>query len=214
MSDKSKNHASRQEEGMSIASRIRERIRESYHGKVFITASLLDLGSRSAVDQSLKRMVSKGEIKRLAPGVFVSRIEAQSEITPNADQIAFAIAEQEGLKIQITGEEAAFRLGFIPIIPTRPVYDTAGINRLINVDGYTIYFKSVSAKKLFLAGSKAGIALSALSYIGRGNITDQTLYAVERKIGRDQYIKLMDSIHLMPGWLAKEIRHIIKTRIS
>lgn len=197
---------------MSIASNISDRIQELYNGKVFITASLLDLGSRTAVDQTLRRMVSKKEIRRLAPGIFISQPDGEPAVTPSSDQIVAAIAEQEGIKVQISSAEAAFRLGLSLIMPAWPVYESTGLNRKIKVDGYTIYLKSVSAKKLLLAGSDAGLALSALSHLGKGEVNEKVLYKIEKRIGKDEYIKMINARSSMPGWLARDINNILKNK--
>lgn len=191
---------------MSVTAAVIKRIETEYHGRVFITASLLDLGSRSAIDQVLKRLVEKGKICRLARGVFWGHPAGERVATPGADQIAFSIADQEGIKLQISGEEAAYRLGLISSIPSRPVYDTSGLPREIRLDRYTIYFRAVSEKRLALCGTAAGMAIAALTHLGAERVNDEILKKIEIRIGTEEMRRLVEARNLMPGWLAKKIQ--------
>lgn len=193
---------------LSVPEAISQRVNNDYQGQVFTTLSLIDLGTREAVDQALVRMVKKGDLVRLARGVFIQGKEGKKTFLPSADQIAHAISREEGVTIQISGHEAAYRLGLISDMPTKPVYESSGSDRTIRMDEYTIYFKSVNSKRLALAGTESGMALSALLYLGKNNVSESTLEKIQSSIKAKEFIKLVSSYNIMPGWLIKKIKEI------
>ncbi|CAM3463260.1 conserved hypothetical protein [Xenorhabdus nematophila ATCC 19061] len=55
---------------MTISQSIKQRIYGYQSGELFTSESFLTLGSRTAIDKTLSRLVEKKEIERIARGVF------------------------------------------------------------------------------------------------------------------------------------------------
>lgn len=60
---------------MSVAQQIKHKIQSFEKGVVFSSRDFLELGNRAAIDKSLSRMVKKGEIERVARGLFFRPIK-------------------------------------------------------------------------------------------------------------------------------------------
>ena len=71
---------------MSTMAEVRKRIKAQPQGEVFASRSMLALGSRAAIDQSLTRLAREGTILRVARGAYVrpkeSRFVGRSFLSP------------------------------------------------------------------------------------------------------------------------------------
>lgn len=79
---------------MQVSIQIRAYISGLAEGKLFTTRELLNYGSRAAVDQALHRLVAKGQIVRMARGVFVK--ESEGRFRPAVSEVALAKARSFG----------------------------------------------------------------------------------------------------------------------
>ena len=161
---------------MSTAQTVRVRMRRLPKGKPFTSAHFLQHGSRSAVDRTLSRLVARGEILRLARGVFVRPKTSRfvGTVFPDVLEVVQAIARKNGETIQIHGAEAARRLGFSTQVPIAPVFHTSASSRTIRVANLTVRMVHTSnRRRLQFASEATGVALSALWYLGKNNVTPQ-----------------------------------------
>jgi hypothetical protein len=69
-----------------------------------------------------------------------------------------------------------------------------------------IELKHTSSRKLALAGSPAGLALAALWYLGRREVTAGTISAIHAKLSSEEFATLKSSVTAMPGWMNDAIR--------
>ena len=79
----------------SIQMKVLASIRQLGPGKVHTSKDFLGLGSRAAIDQSLKRLVQDSKIRRLSRGLYyIPRMNPtlDIELVPDMDAIAQAIA--------------------------------------------------------------------------------------------------------------------------
>lgn len=188
---------------MSTTHKIRGKIKEIPVGEVYTTAVFLNFGSRASIDQALMRLVKSGDITRVAPGVFfTSKSTDGKPVTfPPPIEIAIAVAEADGAVIEIGGEEAAYRLGLIPSMPLKPVYETTGPSHTITLENFTVYLKHVSPKKMVLAGSTAGQALAALRFLGKEGVTPAVIKKLSERIGEEDIMAIRESGSAIPDWL-------------
>ncbi len=86
----------------NVQDEILGHLRRRSCGKVYTSKDLAHLGSRAAVDQVLSRLARDGTLQRLARGLYYyPRTNARLGIavSPNADEIAAALARQTGSQI-------------------------------------------------------------------------------------------------------------------
>lgn len=189
---------------MSVMQQVRACIDQQPLGKPFTPALLLTYGSRSAVDQALSRLAKAGEIERLGRGLFVrpeiSRFAGR--VMPDASAVAEALAERTGAVVGIHGAEAARRLGLSTQMSMQPVFNTTGPSRRLRVGNLEMRLSHVSPRKLALAGRPAGMALSALWYLGREAVMPETIEKLRQRLPAEEFTVLLQNKSVMPAWMS------------
>lgn len=173
-------------------------------GEPFFPAQFLGLASRASIDQSLSRLVKAGKISRLTRGVYVRPKKSQyvGEVMPEPRAIAEGVAASQGAVIQVHGAEAARRMELTTQMPMQPIYYTTGHSRNIVVGKLRIRLQHASPKTLAMAGRPAGLALTALKYLGKRNVTPEVIEHVRRKLPAQEFEALRTASTVMPAWLS------------
>ena len=188
---------------MSTTEAIRTHIRSVPKGKPFTTSLFTHCGPRGAVDRALSRIVHDGEIARLSRGVFARPRKSRfvGNVIPGVYEVIQAIARDNGETVQVHGAEAARRLGLSTQVPTMPVFLTSASSRSIRIGNITVRMIHTSnRRRLQFAGETAGLALSALWYLGKHNVTNETVAAIESAVGAEEFEKLRSAD--VPAWMA------------
>ena len=188
---------------MSISKEISRRIKRFRRGKPFRSTAFLELGSRAAVDQALWRLVKAGEIQRIKNGVFVKpeKNAYVGEVLPGAEEVARFLARQSGNKVELSGADAARRFGFTTQVSSQSVFLTDGPSRKYRLGNQEIHLKHVAPRKVALAGSPAGEALSALWYLGSDEVSPSSFRRIEERLPEEEFSVLVKSQEVMPGWM-------------
>jgi len=188
---------------VSISKEISKRIKGLKRGKPFRSKRFLELGSRAAVDQALWRLVKAGKIVRIKGGVFVKPEENPyvGQVLPGAEEVAKYLAGQSGNKIEINGADAARRFGFTTQVSSQSIFLTDGPSRKYRLGNEEVRLKHVAPRKVALAGSPAGEALSALWYLGSNEVTPRTFEYIEGQLPREEFSSLVKKQEVMPGWM-------------
>ncbi len=189
---------------MSTAKTVRAAIRKLPKSRLFTAARFLKHGTRGAVDRTLSRLATDGEIRRLAQGVFVRprRNRFVGTVMPALHEVVEAIARENGETLQIHGAEAARRFRLTTQVPIAPVFHTSGSTRTIRVAGTDVRLvHTANRRRLQFAGEPTGTAISALWHLGKDNVTPETVAAIETALGPTEFDKLRSAD--MPVWMAK-----------
>jgi|SRR5713226_2192721 len=195
---------------MKTAELIRRRIAEIPVGEPFTPTAFLECGTRASVDQTLSRLVKTGSIERVTRGVFVRPEVSRyvGKVSPSPLQVAEAIARTMGATVQVHGAEAARRLELTTQVPTQPVYCTSGPSKRIRVGKMEIRLQHVCQRKLALAGRPAGLALAALWYLGKSEVTPALIEKIRRKLSSTEFEALKSATSAMPAWMSDALfRH-------
>lgn len=197
---------------MSATEKIREYIKKIPAGKSFSANIFRHLASADNVRQILNRLVKSGEITRVARGVFVKpqKIPKVGETLPSAREIAATITKSTGETIVIHGAEAARQLQLTTQVPMQLVFYTNGNTRKLKIGNRTVFLKHVNPSKLIAAGTTTGIVISALSYLGKDNVTTQTIKMIRKNLEPDEFDSLLKHIKNMPAWMANVFYHYNK----
>jgi hypothetical protein len=189
---------------MNTNQAIRKRIMNAPRGEPFATIKFLGSGKRAAVDQAISRLVKAGEITRIARGIFVrpEKNKYLGTVMPDPIKVAKLVAQNTGSTIQVHGAEAAYRLSLTTQIPTQLVFYTSGSSRHFQLGNLSITLKHISPRKLLLAGRPAGLAFTALWYLGKQQVTIKTIEAIQKKLSILEFEALQSIISSMPGWMA------------
>lgn len=188
---------------MSTTEAIRTRIQRLPKGKPFTSSRFLKLGSRAAVDKALSRLVGEGEVERLARGVFVRPKKSRfiGAVMPEVLEVIKVIARNHGETIQVHGAEAARRFKISTQMPTSPVFYTNGPSRSLRVGNMVVkLMHTTSHRRLQFAGKKTGLALSALWYLGKENVTRNTVSHIKAGLSPTEFEKLRSAN--LPAWMS------------
>jgi hypothetical protein len=157
----------------SVVDKVVARIK-SLDGAAASTADLLDLGSRSAVDQALSRLVRKRTVQRVGRGLYAwprLSVLMKAPITPSPDDLTRAWARSNGLRIVPHGAYAANLLGLSTQVPAKYVYYTNGRTQTIHLGGFPIRLLNRGPKTMDVSGPLAPLIFQALRYLGKEGIT-------------------------------------------
>ena len=191
---------------MSTAKAVLAAIRKLPRGRPFTGARFLKLGTRGAVDRTLSRLAADGEIRRLAHGVFVRPRTSRfvGTVMPDLHEVVRVIARGNGETLQIHGAEAARRFRLTTQAPTAPVFHTSASSRTIRIGNISVRMIHTSnRRRLQFSGQTAGLALSALWYLGRDNVTSDTVATIESALSPAEFDKLRSAD--MPAWMTRAL---------
>ncbi len=164
----------------------------------------MSCGPRSAIDKVLSRLTQEGKIIRLSRGIFV-RPKKNSYIgfvMPDVTEVIQKKAQIKGERIQVHGGEAANKLGLSTQVPLIPVYYTSASSRTYRIGKLTVKMIHTSNPRLLqFSCEPAGIAISALWYIGKNNVTTEMVTTIKKRIGLQEFNKLRSAN--LPLWMVE-----------
>jgi hypothetical protein len=194
-----------------VVASVRDAIRRRGRGKVFTSKDFLDLGSRDAVDQALSRLSRLGDVNRIGRGLYhYPRLNPRLGITvsPDADDVAQALARQTGTRIAPSGAVAANRLGLTTQVPSRLLYLTDGYSREVKAADLEFTFKHVAPKD-FPPGSPTSAAVfQALRYLGQDAVNDDVLRQLTRVLPDRVRKRLLDDARYTTDWVHQVVRRL------
>lgn len=192
---------------LNTAELIRQRIAGMPVGEPFASAAFLNCGTRASVDQTLSRLVKAGDIERVVRGVFVRPEVSRfvGKVMPDPQKVAETVAKTTGSIIQVHGAEAARRLELSTQVPTQPVFVTSGPTKRIRVGKMEIRLQHVCQRKLALAGRPAGLALAAMWYLGKKEMTPALIEKIRHQLGTSEFEVLKSATNAMPAWMSDTI---------
>lgn len=187
-----------------------ERIRARGDGWVFSPVDFVDLGTRNAVDKALSRMAADGAVRRVARGLYdVPMKHPLVGLTaPSIDQVAKAVAEKNGTRLQPTGAYAANLLGLSDQVPAKVVFLTDGRSKRIEMGKLTIALKQTSPRIMATAGTISGSVIQALRYLGKAHVTEETVKRLDRRLSPDDRKQLLKDLAYAPAWIALIMRKL------
>jgi hypothetical protein len=193
---------------MATAEAIRTQIESIPIGEPFTSTQFRGLGRQAAVDQTLSRLVKKGQIVRIARGVFVQPKKSRyvGQVMPEPAKVAHAIASAHRETIQVHGAEAARLLGLTTQMPLQSVFYTSGPGRKMRIGNLQLVFKHAPPRKLALAGQPSGLALAALWYLGEAQVTPGVFESIRKKLSPEAFQQLKAEARSMPAWMADTLR--------
>ncbi|RIZ42257.1 DUF6088 family protein [Pseudomonas putida] len=199
---------------MSVAESISSRIKHMPKGRPFAGAVFAHVGSRASVGQALSRMVLCGLLERVARGVYMRPKHSEytgKKIRANPISVMEAITKARGEIIQIHGVEAVRRLGLSTQMQALPTYYTSGRTREIKIGNAVVRLRHASNQRLQHAGTRVGVALTALSYLGKKELTSDALNKVINSLNAEELNKLM--VCKMPRWMQLALARSAKAEL-
>jgi hypothetical protein len=194
----------------NLADTIIKRIRAKGRGLVYTPKDFLDLGSRSAVDQALSRLVRRNLIRRLTRGIYdYPKISPKlGPLSPSPQALATTLADRTNSQLQITGAHAANALGLTTQVPAHVVYLTSGKSTRFRLGNQTIELRHASPRSMVGAGTPIGTIIQALRYVGSDNIDRRTIDKLKRSLSTHDKRALKKDIDSVPDWMRPIVAEI------
>ncbi len=152
----------------SIHAAIQSRIRAPKTPHVWAADDFADLGSRSAIDLSLHRLVSTGDVRRIARGLYdVPGINSLTgkPTSPDPRDVIDALTRKGKVRILVDGITAANDLGLTDAVPARIDVLTDGRMRPIKLGNLTLNFHYAAPSRLYWAGRPAMRFVQAIHWL-------------------------------------------------
>jgi hypothetical protein len=194
----------------SIENKIVSRIYGNQRGWVFTPNHFLDIGSRTAVAQSLVRLSKSGTIRRLTRGLYDYPVKHPDfgVLPPNYNRVAQALMGRDNVKIQPSGAYAANLLGLTEQVPAKIVFFTDGPNRKVQIGKQKIILKRTTPKNMATAGRISGLVIQALRYLKQKNVDSAIIAKLNRRLSDKDKSTLMSDIRYAPVWIGNIFREI------
>lgn len=189
---------------LSLENKVLTKIKKARRGSLFFIDDFISLGTAKTANKALERLVDKGEIIRVARGIYTrpqySKI-LDAPITPTTHEIAKAIARRDRARIIPTGVYAQHILGLSTQIPLNAVYLTDGAARKISIGKRNILFKKASPKNLSAIGEISGMVIQALKTMDKNHITIDEFNTILVLLKKEKPLRLQHDIRLAPEWI-------------
>lgn len=199
---------------ISLDDKIVVKIRKAKRGSLYFSKDFLTFGSAKAVAKALERLAEKGEISRVARGMY-ARLETDpliGELKPSTEAIAIAISKRDKARIMPTGALALNALGLSTQMPINVVYLTDGAARTIDLGRRKILFKKSAPKNLSAIGKISGLVIQALKEIGKEYVTESEIQIILKQLEDEEPYRLEHDIRLAPEWIRIIMRKALKPK--
>lgn len=202
---------------MSIAVRtqIKNAIIEKGRGSIFFPTDFFHLGSVSAVNMALLRLVTAEFILRLGTGIYTyPKMDLMlGVLRPSLEEIAFAVANREQVTIRPTGATALLKLGLSTQVPMKVVYLTNGNPKQIKVGKGLVTFKKATPKIMAIKSDLIFLAVQALTTLGQENITEEVVVQLKDRLRSEDPRQINEDARLVPDWI-RQILFRIRNEIG
>ena len=187
----------------SIDAAVARRVQRAAPGSVFTPALFAKVGSRSAIDKALQRLVERGALRRLARGLYDKprKDPLLGTLWPSVDEVVKALRGKDRLRLQPTGTYAANLLGLSEQVPARVEFLTDGTSRTVQVGPMRIVLKRTTPRQMAAAGRSSGLVIQALRSLGPAHIGRDRLERLRRTLPASERRALLDDLALAPTWM-------------
>jgi hypothetical protein len=210
-----------QEPVFSIRSAIQSRMKSAKKCRVWAADDFADLGSRSAVDLALHRLVASGDVRRVARGLYdipgFNKLIGKPT-SPDPREVLDALARKGKVRILVDGITAANDLGLTNAVPARIEVLTDGRLRSIRFGNLILAFRYAAPSRLYWAGHPGMRVVQALHWMKDLLASDRQriMLRLKRVLGDPDHgaairEDLKDGLAAMPAWMQSFVRELLST---
>lgn len=196
----------------NYTTKVKEIIFNHNAGWVFTHVDFSSLGSMATVERVLSRLVVSGEIKRIRRGIYyIPENSRWGEVPPPQSNIIKALSRSMNTDFIPDGANALYQLGLTQQVPMKHVYLTDKQISTISIGKTDIEFKKVSPKKLSGAASGVSVYLSAIEYLGKEEVLEESVKSrVANTIDKRMVAKLEEASESRAVWVREVVKEITK----
>lgn len=171
------------------------------------------IGSRGAIDLALHRLHKKKTIRRVLRGLYdypqFSKL-LNTQLSPDIDQVAHALARKFGWHIQPSGPAALNVMGLSTQVPGRIVYLSDGPFRSYHVGKTELTFEKTALKEMGFKLRQSSLIVQGLKSLDSKGITDQTITEIRQWLDPSLRSKVLKDTRTATGWVYEAIRKICR----
>ena len=186
----------------TVSQLVMRRVKRLRKGRPFSIRDFAEFGTSSAISKALAQLVRQGELERVCRGIYMRPQYSQHTgraVRPGPLDLVNLIAKKNSWTLQIHGADAVRRFGLSTQMPVSPIYYTSGPSRSISVGKAEIRLVHAAPMVMQCTGTKVGMAMSALFYLGKGGITQEDVAVVKKTVSPEEKNKLLAC--RMPKWM-------------
>jgi hypothetical protein len=190
---------------------IRERIRQSEYGTVYVAVDFVDVSDKTNINAYLARLAEEGLIRRVMRGVYYKAEynEMLGEyVTPTVDNVAQALARNFGWTIVPCGDVALNILGLSTQVPATYVYVSDGTYKEYTFHDITIQFKRTTNREVSKLSYKTALVIQALKALGKDQITDSVITRLQSILTAEEKITMLSEAKTATAWIYDYIKQI------
>ena len=195
----------------STEEKVLRRIHARGKGWAFSARDLADLGSRPTIDSALHRLESKGSIRRVIRGIYdrpqFSEV-LSTELSPDLNQVAQALARKFRWRIQPSGAVALNLLHLSTQVPARAVYLSDGPNRSYKVGRAALVFDHTALKEAGFRLPESGLIVQALKSLGQQHVTPEITAKIRAWLEPRLREPVLADAATATGWVYAALRQI------
>ena len=193
---------------------IKNKIKTSKTGSIFVAADFTDISDRAKVGVCLNRLDEEGIIKRILRGVYY-KPEFNSflgeYVAPNPDDVAKALARNYGWTVAPCGDTALNMLGLSTQVPTVWSYVSDGPYKEYACDKTSIKFKHTTNKEISKLSYKTALIIQALKTLGKENIDNAVLKKLAESLSENEKQTILMEAKTATSWIYEYIKLICRS---
>lgn len=193
---------------------IRDRIKRSDIGTVYVAVDFVDISDKTSVNAYLARLVDEGLIRRVLRGVY-DKPEyndfLEEYVAPSPDKVANALARNFGWSIVPCGDTALNLLGLSTQVPAAWVYVSDGTYKEYTYDNTTIQFKRTTNKEVSKLSYKTALTVQALKALGKDKIDDTVISRLGKLLTAEEKKTMLEEAKAATSWIYEYIKQICRS---
>ena len=188
----------------TLTSKILQRFRRAETGAVYSPKDFLDLGGRGSISWVLHDLVRRGQIRRVARGLYdyprtSERLGVQ--IGPDLHRAAKAYARKQQWDVVPHPALAANMLGLSQQVPAQIVYLSSGPTKTIRIGTRDIVFRH-ARPKTFAAKSELGSqVIQALRFLGKDRVDAEVLQRLSELLSERDLKQVLRDTQYAATWI-------------
>ncbi|MDE0171924.1 MAG: DUF6088 family protein [Defluviicoccus sp.] len=191
--------------------------------EVWTPGDFADLGVRAAVDKTLQRLASAGQLRRIDRGLYDRPRKNDltgRETVPDYRAVIRAVTRRDQARAVIDGMTAANELGFTTAVPARIEVLVDARLKPIKLGSQEIHFRFAAPSRLYWAGRPAMRVVQALHWMQDMLSQDSERLRVREMLRRlfadprhGQTIRddLQAGFSALPIWMQELLRDLLAT---
>jgi hypothetical protein len=194
----------------TIQKKIVNRIYGNGRGWAFSKIDFAGIGSDGSIRIALMRLEEEGTIRRVCRGIYDYPKYSdllKSNLSPDFDQVARAIARKSGWTIRPSGAAALNLLGLSTQVPAKILYLSDGPTKTVEAAPWVIHFKNTALKEMKLK-PKTSLMVQAIKSLGRDPFNDAMIAGFRKAFTEEERRQALKDAPVVSDWIYELIRKI------